>query len=290
MANQGISFRVTAPASAPLPSAGGRRLRGHLHLTVSPDENGRPFIRRQSFRAPMHLSKPHVDEGALVVNAVNPTAGLFDGDEVEIDVRVESGARLVLTSPSAGRVYRARSEAAAVVRQRLEVADGGCAEFFPELLIPHAGARYHQQTELRVSGSGRLLYCEWLAPGRVACGETFAWQELLWDTDVLLDDRLVARERYRLAPDDASLTALQSLHAHSHYLGFFVIGWPHWPAEELDALHAPGVACGHGPLTAGGGTVRILCADSLTARRTFARVRAIFYAAAGSRPPALRRF
>ena len=176
------------------------------------------------------------------------------------------------------------------MRQRLAVAEGGSAEFFPELFIPQAGSRYHQQTDLRVADGGQLLYCEWLAPGRVACGETFAWQELLWDTDVFWSDRLVARERYRLAPDDASLTALQSLYTHSHYLGFFVLGWPNWPAEELDALDALGVTCGHGPLTAGGGTVRLLCADNLTARKTFARVRAIFYAAAGRRVPALRRF
>lgn len=290
MANQRVPFRVTAPPPTAPARTGGRRLHGHLHLTVSPDEAGRTFIRRQSFRAPMHLSKPHLDEGALVVNAVNPTAGLFDGDEVDVDVTVESGARLVLTSPSASRVYRARSETPAIVRQRLTVAEGASAEFFPELFIPQAGSRYHQQTELRVADGGQLLYCEWLSPGRVACGETFAWHELLWDTDVFWSDRLVARERYRLAPDDASLTALQTLYGQSHYLGFFVLGWPHWPADELDALHAPGVTCGHGPLTAGGGTVRLLCADNLTARRTFARVRAIFYAAAGRRVPALRRF
>lgn len=137
----------------------------------------------------MHLSKPHLDEGALVVNAVNPTAGLFDGDEVDIDVRVESGARLVLTSPSASRVYRARSDKPAIVRQRLAVAEGGSAEFFPELFIPQAGSRYHQQTELRIADGGQLLYCEWLTR-RVACGETFAWQELHWDTDVFWSDRL----------------------------------------------------------------------------------------------------
>ena len=88
-------------------------LKGHLHITCACDELGRNFISKQSFCAPMHLSKPHEDAGALVVNLVNPTAGLFDGDEVEIIARVNPGARLVLTTPSANRIYKSRSGSAA---------------------------------------------------------------------------------------------------------------------------------------------------------------------------------
>ena len=149
----------------------------------------------------------------------------------------------------------------------------------------------HQQTELDVADGGQLLFCEWLAPGRVAGGESFAFDELLWDTDIHFGGQLCARERYRLSPDDFSLTPLRTAFPHSHYLGFFAIGWPHWPAQALDEMDATdGLWCGHGPLSAGGGTVKILCADSLIARRTFHRVREIFYAALGRNVPALRRF
>ena len=266
-------------------------MKGHLHLTVSPDEAGRTFISRQSFRAPLHLSKPHTEEGALVVNVVNPTAGLFDGDEVDIQITVEAGARLVLTTPSAGRVYRARSDRPAKVCQEIRVAAGGFVEFFPELFIPQAGSRYHQETRLHVEEGGQMLYCEWLAPGRVARGEIFEYEELLWDTDVWHGTTLAARERYRLTPKDDSLVALKQVFPASHYLGFFVTGWPEWPAAALDELadRDHGYS-GHGPLTGGGGVVKALCANNLSARRTFGRVREIFYRALQRPVPALRRF
>jgi len=265
-------------------------MKGHLHLTASVDAAGRTYISAQSFRAPLHMSKPHTEEGALIVNIVNPTAGLFDGDEVEMHARVEPGARLVLTSPSASRVYRARSDKAARVCQEIEVAAGGCAEFIPELFIPQAGARYHQQTALRVAPGGQLLYCEWLAPGRVARGETFQYEELLWDTDVWCGDTLAVRERYRLTPRDASLTSLRAAFPAGHYLGFFVIGWPQWPGEALDALTSSTVYAGHGPLAVGGGIVKVLCADNLSARKVLLRIREIFYTAQGRGVPGLRRF
>jgi urease accessory protein len=265
-------------------------MKGHLHLTASADAAGRTFISTQSFRAPLHLSKPHTDEGALIVNVVNPTAGLFDGDEVQMHAGVEPGARLVLTTPCAGRVYRARSEKAAAVCQEIQVASGGFAEYFPELFIPHAGARYHQQTTLRVAPGGQLLYCEWLAPGRVACGEVFQYEELQWDTDVWFGDALVARERYRLTPHDDSLASLQAAFPAAHYLGFFVIGWPQWPAEDLDSLTNSAVYAGHGSLAGGGGTVKAICADNLSARKLLLRIREIFYAALDRPIPALRRY
>lgn len=53
---------------------------------------------------------------------------------------------------------------------------------------------------------------------------------------------------------------------------------------------ADGLWCNHGPLTAGGGTVKILCADSVSARRTFQQAGEIFYAALARSVPALRRY
>src|ERR1700757_1092782 len=120
---------------------------GHLHLVCSSDKEGRSFLSAQSFRAPLHVSKPHVDGGTLVVNMVNPTAGIFDDDRIDVEVKVEAGARLLLTTPSASRVYRSRKGGTARMRQRLEVGCGGFLEYYPEPFIPQQGARFWQQNE-----------------------------------------------------------------------------------------------------------------------------------------------
>src|SRR5205085_1366195 len=116
-------------------------------------------------------------------------------DRIECDVEVQPGATLLLTTPSATRAHCMRRGSAEVV-QRMRVADGGFLEFWPELFIPQKGARYRQRTELSVAGGGELLFFESLAPGRVASGESFAYTELTWETDIRCDSTLVARERY----------------------------------------------------------------------------------------------
>lgn len=264
-------------------------MNGHLHLTASCYENGQTYLRQQSFRAPLHLSKPHEDVGALVVNLVNPTAGMFDGDEIDCRVTVEPGARVVLTTPSANRVYRARSERPALMTQEFTVMEGGFLEFYPEPMIPQGGALYHQRTRLQVEPGGDLLFFEWLAPGRVARGEVFEYQRLQWDTDVHHGGRLVARERYTLDPRTDSLEALQVAHPGSHYLGCFVLGGFTLPAEALEALQNEHTHLGFGPLPAGGWVVKALCADSLATRRLLKSLRATFYAAMGREMPTLGR-
>ncbi len=269
----------------------GTSLSGHLHLRCECRADGVPIISEQSFRAPIHLSKSHIDEGCLVQSIVNPTAGFFDGDRLESNIRVGSGAHLVLSTPSASRVYRARSGKAAVSLQKFYVGENASLEWIPEPFIPHAGARYVQQTEISLHPTASLLFFDWIAPGRVAMGETFAYEELRWELDLLLDEKLIARERYQLRPDDQSIEALRAKFSAAHYLSVYAAGGMarHWPAEMLDSLTGDDVYLGHGPLTGGVYLIRALCRDSLSARKLIETLRPLLYTSAGLQPPALGR-
>lgn len=269
----------------------GTSLNGHLELRCENRADGTPIIAQQSFRAPIHLSKSHIDQGHLVQSIVNPTAGFFDGDKLESAIEVAAGAKLVLSTPSASRVYRTRSGKAAVSDQQFRVGENASLEWIPEPFIPHAGARYSQRTQIHLHPTASLLFFDWIAPGRVAMGEIFAYQELRWELDLLLDGVLIARERHHLQPDDHSLEALRARFPAAHYLSVHAAGeWTAaWPSVELDALNSNDVYLGHGPLTGGVRVIRALCRDSLSARKLMETLRPLLYAAAGLKPPALGR-
>ncbi len=267
-------------------------LSGHLDLVCAPDSRGVSVLRHQSFRAPMHLSKPHHDADTLVVNIVNPTAGLLEGDRIECRVSVESGARLLLTTPSASRAHRMR-DGSAELAQQLSVESGGFLEFWPELFIPQGGTRYRQHTELRVEEGGELLFFESLAPGRVAFGESFEFRELTWETDVWHAATHVARERYRLTPESESVRTLRAVFPDAYYASGFILSprlddaHPCW--RRLHELHASDAWIGCGRLVRGGWVIKCLAAGSVALRRTLGAMRAELYAALGSPAPSLRR-
>lgn len=239
----------------------------------------------------MHLSKPHEDAGALVVNLVNPTAGLFDGDEVEIIARVNPGARLVLTTPSANRIYKSRSGSAARVIQKISAGTGSFVEFIPEPIIPQAGAIYDQRTVIHAEAEAEVIFFEWLAPGRVASGEAFRYQQLDWHMDISSASLLVARERYQIRPGvPATIAPLTHKFPLGHYLGAFVITNKSLPPDQLGALSNESTYLGWSQLQNGGWCIKALCADSLSTRRLLEKLRRILYLTLERRMPHLGRF
>jgi urease accessory protein len=274
-----------------LPGVSGSSIRGHLDLRCDLGADGLPFISRQNFRAPVHLSKSQIQSGKRVVNIINPTAGFFDGDTLEMRVEVGRGAGLVLSTPSASRVYRTRSGAPAMCQQTFSVEENGFLEWIPEPFIPHAGAAYVQRGRIDLHRSAGLLFFDWISPGRVARGEVFGYHHLRWELDLAVEGRLVARERYDLRPEGDSLEALRVKFPAAHYVSVYAAGAvaAAWPDAALDALHSEEVCLGHGPLPEGMKILRALCRDALAARRLVETLRRLLHRSAGLVPPSLGR-
>ncbi|HEY6564419.1 MAG TPA: urease accessory protein UreD [Pirellulaceae bacterium] len=271
----------------------GSRLQGYLRIECRADASGRTFLSRQSFRAPIHLSKPHWDGHHLIVNIVNPTAGLFAGDSIELAVRVCAGARVVLTSPSAARVFRATDSVQSTrVVQSIVIERGGRLDLFPEIFIPHGGARYSQTTRIELHAGGELFFTEMMAPGRTASGEAFAYDRLDFATDLVVADRLVLRERYSLPSLDGIMPAWRKRFPNAYYASAFLV------SERLggDALRREVAALSKAPVIAGASypsagvcAIKIVAADSISLRSAVARIRALGYAVLGEPEPRLRK-
>lgn len=264
---------------------------GHLDLVCGLDGRGLSQLNHQSFRAPMHLSKPHCDGDTLVVNVVNPTPGLFEGDEVDCKVRVETGARLLLTSPSATRAHCVQGSGEARLTQHFSVEKNGWLEVWPELFIPQAGARYSQKTRVDLDKGSGFLFFETLAPGRVASGEAFEFQYLGWETDIFYAGTPVVREKYRLSP--SSLQAVTKRFPTGYYACVFLFhpkitaGSSCW--KVIEALHDESTWIGHSGLSPGGWCIKILALESVGFRKAVWAVRRSFYDAMECEMPSPRR-
>jgi urease accessory protein len=269
-----------------------RGLRGHLRLTCARDGNGRSFLPGQSVAVPMHLSKPFWDGDVLVVNVINPTAGLLAGDFIESEIVVQAGAALLVTTPSATRVHDTQA-GEACVEQSFSVASGARLEVWPEILIPQHGAKYRQKTRIKIEAGGALLFMEALAPGRVASGEVFTFGRLDWETEIIQNGTKIVRERFRIAPDNGSIDPLRAVFPEAYQATVFLVsehvsaGASCW--ETLRLLHGPDFWLGYSRLTQGGWVVRMLARDSLVLRANLEIIRQAIRACAGWAPSGLRK-
>ena len=88
--------------------------------------------------------------GALV-HLHNVSGGVLAGDRLALDVEVEAGAAAQITTTGATRLYRHRAGAAdSEQRARFSVGDAALLEYLPDAVIPYAGSRHLQRTEIRL--------------------------------------------------------------------------------------------------------------------------------------------
>ena len=256
---------------------------GHLSLRAAarPDD-GVTTLAAQAFRAPFHLSKPYwnADTRTLLVQVVNPTAGILSGDRLESSVAVDPGAAVLLTTPSASRVFRMRSGEARSL-QSFHVARGAWLEVLPEPLVPHRGSVFHQRTELVVEPGGAALYADLLFPGRIAHGETWGWSRLVLELEVRSGAVLLLRERLDQSADHLRALAAMAGAGENACFGNAVFVAPDLAAapswrDELHALQRDGVWIGASPLRTGAGwSIKFVAPDGILLRSTLAEIRRI---------------
>lgn len=230
----------------------------------------------------MHLGKPHWDGHTLVVQAVNCTAGVFGGDELDFSVVARANACAVVTSPSAQRVHPPRDNATpALATQSIEVEPDAWLDLAPDFFIPHKNARFIQRTRIHLHRGADFFYIESMAPGRVGYGESHQFARLDWTTDLFQDDRLIHRERFVLEEASESLRILLR-HSPTAYHANAIVCSPrlstcHGLRGQVLALENPGCRMAASFLEDSVATIRLLATDSPALRSGIASLRSLIY-------------
>lgn len=254
-------------------------IRGHLSLRAEAHPGGRTVIDEQSFSAPFHLSKPYWDGRVLIVQVVNPTAGVLSGDGLRSNIGVGRDAALLVTTPSATRVFQA-SGAPAQSEQRFAVSDGGWLDYLPEPLVPHRGSQFFQSTTIEASAHAELFYADLVMPGRLGRGEAWSWDRLVLALRLSVGGDLLLCERWDQSGAEAKgLATLAGREAGACFANLVVVSprlkeagvW----TERIRGLHREGCWVGVSALRGnrGGWSVKMIAEDSIGLRAALAEVR-----------------
>jgi len=176
-----------------------RGLFGSLDLSCLRDAHGNSFLARQFCQPPFHVGKGYRYGELLSVQVANPATGVFCGDSLSVNVEVDAGS-LRVSTPAATSLFPGKGTAC--IRQKLSVSNSGWLEWLPEPIIPHAGARLDQSLEVSVNGKSGFFGAETLAPGRVAKGESLAYEKLVLRGSFSLDGKAILRERLAFEPPE----------------------------------------------------------------------------------------
>ncbi|MEZ4404916.1 MAG: urease accessory protein UreD [Polyangiales bacterium] len=152
---------------------------------------------------PLRLVCPRRAGDAAWVVTSSLGGGLVDGDDVTLDLSVGAGAVALLTTQASTKVYRGASSQ----RARVAVDGDGVALVVPDPVVPFAGARFTQRTDLSLSPDATVALIDVVTAGRVAYGERWSAASITSTLAVSVGERSLLVDRVRLDPARGDLAS-----------------------------------------------------------------------------------
>ena len=221
--------------------------RGELELVVA-ERGGRSVAVHQFHQGALRVLRPHYldDSGQVCYVVVNPGGAYLGADLYVIDVEMEEGAKLLLTTQSATKIYRTPGSFAEQ-RMRLRLAAGAQLELAPDQLIAYREASYRQNTHITMHPTSSLVMSEVITPGWSPDGATFRYEELRLRTEIRIESGgLLALDNLLIRPPQHDVTGMGFMEGFSH-VGSLTVVDRRVDQALADELHV--LADGHAAYT-----------------------------------------
>ena len=202
-----------APHSDPV-----RTWDGALKLELQRVKQATRLLRNERL-GPLYVQKPFYPEGedCAHIYVLHPPAGLVTGDRLRMQVLAGADSSALLTTPGAGRFYRARStkrggDSTAIHKQdtqqtlnHFDLKKGANIEWLPFETIVYDGANAHLETRIDCEAGACFIGWELVCLGLPAAQQQFNSGRFMQSLSVYIDavpqfiDRLVfeANDRVR---------------------------------------------------------------------------------------------
>ena len=210
------------PRDAPPPPRH-QRADGALELRFGPGGALRHLFQQAPLRARVPTPEPGEPPLAAVVNCAG---GLAGGDALRQEVRLEAGARAVVSTATAEKVYRSLGAADARVSTGLALGPGAVLEWIPQETILFDGARLERRLRADLAEGATLLAAETLVFGRAARNERMRSGALLDAWRVVGPDGLLWADALALPDDPGEALAAPFGLAGAEALGTLLLAGP----------------------------------------------------------------
>ena len=160
----------------------------------------RTALIRNRHQGPLRVQRPFYPEhsGQCHVYLLHPPGGIVAGDSLSIRAQVNPGAHCLLTTPSAGRVYKSNAQRLQQTQSvELSVAEDGVCEWLPQENIVFNSAQARNCTRIHLQSASTFIGWEITCLGRPASGDSFDQGEFVQQFDLYREGVPVLLERNR---------------------------------------------------------------------------------------------
>ncbi|MBI3480131.1 MAG: urease accessory protein UreD [Nitrosomonadales bacterium] len=179
-----------------------------LKLRFARSNSNETILAQRQHSGPLVVQKPLYPEGRGICHVIvlHPPGGVAGGDQLKVSVDVGSDAHALLTTPGAGKWYKANGREAA---QHLEfrINENAVLEWLPQESIVYDAAQVTWNAKVELAESACYAGWEITCLGRQACGEQFRAGQLRQNLQIYRSSKLIWGERANLKGGDKLLAS-----------------------------------------------------------------------------------
>lgn len=165
--------------------------------------DARSYLAHRLHHGPLVVQKSLHPEGEDICHAVvvHPPGGVAGGDALHLQVKVGEGAKALLTTPGAGKWYKANGTMA-TQRLQFQLDAGSGLEWLPQENILFNAAEVGFSADIHLAADATLAVWDIVCLGRQAQQEV--WQSGLYQLNqrITRNGQLIWNERARMRADD----------------------------------------------------------------------------------------
>lgn len=200
--------------------------------------NGRTVLVERMHSGPLVVQKPLYPEGDGICHAVivHPPGGIAGGDQLRLHAHVEVGAHALLTTPGAGKWYKANGREAAQHLQ-FELGEGAALEWLPQETILFDAAQVRMTTRVDLAANAKFAGWEFLCFGRRAAGEKFMRGSLRQGVQIWRGEDMLWNEATNIDAQSRAMTSPLGLNGRT-ISAVFLVAAGAVPAPILEECRA----------------------------------------------------
>jgi len=186
---------------------------------------------------PLRVQRPFYPEGldCLHLYLLHPPGGLVGGDKLSIELKTSDHAHILMTTPSAGKIYRNISGIKQGQHVEIHVADNAIVEYLPQENIIFNNADAELFTNVTVEGSGVYIGWEITCLGRIESDDLFTDGGLRQSLNIQKNGKPLFIDKLSLLAPSSLQTGRAGLQGKSVF-GTFVINRDVIDSETADEL------------------------------------------------------
>jgi urease accessory protein len=187
------------------------------------EQEGRSYLAKREHTGPLVIQKTLHPEGLAVCHGiiVHPPGGVAGGDDLTLEVNLNNGAHALLTTPGAGKWYKANGQFASQ-HLNFELKNGACLEWLPQENILFNGAKVRFSANINLDAEANYASWDILCFGRQAQHEVWQTGSLQQHLQIRRAGKLIWNEQSFLVPSSPLMYSIACLNGNAVSASFVI--------------------------------------------------------------------